>query len=249
MDIIYSKKYANLNLFIPQCLYVHGLDTKKEGSSANNANKNISDIIDYIVTSTHPGLTVKPTAIGDAEFKKLVSPENGGFPSTDLALLQSIEGITFKELPFKKPDGTHILTTETGMAKNSNTIKFNFLLESDLHILSSIDKWRDLWYSESYKYVKVKNDYILCYKEGIQCLSDDKKKGQGQGIFNANYLNEKGEVKGQLWITGLIPLKIESFGKVGPGLDAQSSVATVSITCVYSIGFIHLNSGRNVYLV
>ncbi len=228
LNSLYNQNYANLNLFIPSVFYVH---TKDNGTSS------VSDIFDYIITKTHgvTGLSGKP--LTDTEFQTAMNKGLFADHSDILKNMQSIEGIAFKELPFKKPEGTHILTSDTGMASNANAIKLNFLLKDNLDILAMLDEWRDIWYSEGFA---VKNKKLV-YVEGINRRKSDDDVGKGQGILCVDYYDTSTGLKGQLWLLGLIPTKVTALDKVGPGLDPQSSVATASVSCIYSIGFLHIS--------
>lgn len=232
MDKLYNSDWVNFNLFVPELLMVSGMNSKWEESTGGGGGQDLLNIIqdmtkedvanDTGTTSENPNIR---NTIGD----DLISQ------------LQSIEGIDFRELPLER---SNTYTLSAGKQETSTqTIKLKFLLDKKMEILRFLDVWRDMIYADELKIEKS----IPTFKSILKSKTKDTR-GNGEGYIVLDYisLNRQGKVKnlGVLKIAGLIPKKIDFGGKVGPGLDAQSALPTVTVDCIYSMGYLQLGKTK-----
>ena len=221
MDKLYNSDWVNFNLFVPELLMVSGMNSKWEESTGGGGGQDLLNIIQDMASEN---LNIRNT-IGD----DLISQ------------LQSIEGIDFRELPLER---SNTYTLSAGKQETSTqTIKLKFLLDKKMEILKFLDAWRDMIYADELKIEKS----IPTFKSILKSKTKDTR-GNGEGYIVLDYisLNRKGKVTnlGVLKIAGLIPKKIDFGGKVGPGLDAQSALPTVTVDCIYSMGYLQLDNTK-----
>ena len=234
MDKLYELDWVNFNLFVPELLMVSGMGNKdskgvwkesKVGGGGQDLLNIIEDMAD--AKSIIPAMSKIRNTIGD----DLISQ------------LQSIEGIDFRELPLER---SNTYTLSAGKQETSTqTIKLKFLLDKEMEILKFLDVWRDMIYADE---LKIKGS-IPTFKSILKSKTKDTR-GNGEGYIVLDYITlsrkGEGEVKnlGVLKIAGLIPKKIDFGGKVGPGLDAQSALPTVTVDCIYSMGYLQLGNTK-----
>lgn len=232
MDKLYELDWVNFNLFVPELLMVSGMGNKdskgvwkesKVGGGGQDLLNIIEDMAD--VKSIIPAMSKIRNTIGD----DLISQ------------LQSIEGIDFRELPLER---SNTYTLSTGKQETSTqTIKLKFLLDKKMEILRFLDAWRDMIYADE---LKIEGS-TTAFKSILKSKTNNTR-GNGEGYIVLDYisLSRDGTVEdlGALKIAGLIPKKIEFGGKVGPGLDAQSALPTVTVDCIYSMGYLKLGDTK-----
>lgn len=232
MDKLYELDWVNFNLFVPELLMVSGMGNKdskgvwkesKVGGGGQDLLNIIEDMAD--VKSIIPAMSKIRNTIGD----DLISQ------------LQSIEGIDFRELPLER---SNTYTLSAGKQETSTqTIKLKFLLDKKMEILRFLDAWRDMIYADE---LKIEGS-TTAFKSILKSKTNNTR-GNGEGYIVLDYisLSRDGTVEdlGALKIAGLIPKKIEFGGKVGPGLDAQSALPTVTVDCIYSMGYLKLGDTK-----
>ena len=232
MDKLYNTDWVNFNLFVPELLMVSGMGNKdskgvwkesKLGGGGQDLLNIIEDIAD--AKSIIPAMSKIRNTIGD----DLISQ------------LQSIEEIDFRELPLER---SNTYTLSAGKQETSTqTIKLKFLLDKKMEILKFLDAWRDMIYTDE---LKIEGS-TPTFKSILKSKTNDTR-GNGEGYIVLDYisLSRDGTVEnlGALKIAGLIPKKIDFGGKVGPGLDAQSSLPTVTVNCIYSMGYLQLGDTK-----
>ena len=226
MDKLYELDWVNFNLFVPELLMVSGMGNKDskgvwKESRVGGGGQDLLNIIEDMadVKSIIPAMSKIRNTIGD----DLISQ------------LQSIEGIDFRELPLER---SNTYTLSAGKQETSTqTIKLTFLLDKKMEILRFLDAWRDMIYADE---LKVEGS-TPAFKSILKSKTNNTR-GNGEGYIVLDYisLSRDGTVEdlGALKIAGLIPKKIEFGGKVGPGLDAQSALPTVTVDCIYSMGYL-----------
>lgn len=232
MDKLYELDWVNFNLFVPELLMVSGMGNKdskgvwkesKVGGGGQDLLNIIEDMAD--AKSIIPAMSKIRNTIGD----DLISQ------------LQSIEGIDFRELPLER---SNTYTLSAGKQETSTqTIKLKFLLDKKMEILRFLDAWRDMIYTDE---LKIEGS-TPAFKSILKSKTNNTR-GNGEGYIVLDYisLSRDGTVEdlGALKIAGLIPKKIEFGGKVGPGLDAQSALPTVTVDCIYSMGYLKLGDTK-----
>lgn len=232
MDKLYELDWVNFNLFVPELLMVSGMGNKdskgvwkesKVGGGGQDLLNIIEDMAD--AKSIIPAMSKIRNTIGD----DLISQ------------LQSIEGIDFRELPLER---SNTYTLSAGKQETSTqTIKLKFLLDKKMEILRFLDGWRDMIYADE---LKIKGS-IPTFKSILKSKTKDTR-GNGEGYIVLDYisLSRDGTVEdlGVLKIAGLIPKKVDFGGKVGPGLDAQSALPTITVDCIYSMGYLQLGNTK-----
>lgn len=232
MDKLYELDWVNFNLFVPELLMVSGMGNKdskgvwkesKVGGGGQDLLNIIEDMAD--AKSIIPAMSKIRNTIGD----DLISQ------------LQSIEGIDFRELPLER---SNTYTLSAGKQETSTqTIKLKFLLDKKMEILRFLDAWRDMVYADE---LKIEGS-TPAFKSILKSKTNNTR-GNGEGYIVLDYisLSRDGTVEdlGVLKIAGLIPKKIEFGGKVGPGLDAQSALPTVTVDCIYSMGYLKLGDTK-----
>lgn len=233
MDKLYELDWVNFNLFVPEILMVSGMGNKdskgvwKESSKLGGGGQDLLNIME------------------DMADAKSIIPANSKIRNTigdDLiSQLQSIEGIDFRELPLER---SNTYTLSAGKQETSTqTIKLKFLLDKKMEILRFLDAWRDMIYADELKI----EGLTPTFKSILKSKTNDTR-GNGEGYIVLDYisLSRKGIVEdlGALKIAGLIPKKIDFGGKVGPGLDAQSALPTVTVDCIYSMGYLKLGDTK-----
>lgn len=232
MDKLYELDWVNFNLFVPELLMVSGMGNKdskgvwkesKVGGGGQDLLNIIEDMAD--AKSIIPAMSKIRNTIGD----DLISQ------------LQSIEGIDFRELPLER---SNTYTLSAGKQETSTqTIKLKFLLDKKMEILRFLDAWRDMIYADE---LKIEGS-TPTFKSILKSKTNNTR-GNGEGYIVLDYisLSRDGTVEdlGVLKIAGLIPKKIEFGGKVGPGLDAQSALPTVTVDCIYSMGYLKLGDTK-----
>ena len=232
MDKLYELDWVNFNLFVPELLMVSGMGNKdskgvwkesKVGGGGQDLLNIIEDMAD--AKSIIPAMSKIRNTIGD----DLISQ------------LQSIEGIDFRELPLER---SNTYTLSAGKQETSTqTIKLKFLLDKKMEILRFLDAWRDMIYADE---LKIEGS-TPAFKSILKSKTNNTR-GNGEGYIVLDYisLSRDGTVEdlGVLKIAGLIPKKIEFGGKVGPGLDAQSALPTVTVDCIYSMGYLKLGDTK-----
>ena len=227
MDKLYNLDWVNFNLFVPELLMVSGMNSKWEESTGGGGGQDLINIIKDMADGTGA-----PSA--ESEIRNTIGDDL-------ISQLQSIEGIDFRELPLER---SNTYTLSAGKQETSTqTIKLKFLLDKKMEILRFLDVWRDMIYADELKIEKS----IPTFKSILKSKTKDTR-GNGEGYIVLDYisLNRKGEVEnlGVLKIAGLIPKKIDFGGKVGPGLDAQSALPTVTVDCIYSMGYLKLGDTK-----
>ena len=232
MDKLYELDWVNFNLFVPELLMVSGMGNKDskgvwKESRVGGGGQDLLNIIEDMadVKSIIPAMSKIRNTIGD----DLISQ------------LQSIEGIDFRELPLER---SNTYTLSAGKQETSTqTIKLTFLLDKKMEILRFLDAWRDMIYADE---LKVEGS-TPAFKSILKSKTNNTR-GNGEGYIVLDYisLSRDGTVEdlGALKIAGLIPKKIEFGGKVGPGLDAQSALPTVTVDCIYSMGYLKLGDAK-----
>ena len=232
MDKLYELDWVNFNLFVPELLMVSGMgnrDSKgvwkesKVGGGGQDLLNIIEDMAD--AKSIIPAMSKIRNTIGD----DLISQ------------LQSIEGIDFRELPLER---SNTYTLSAGKQETSTqTIKLKFLLDKKMEILRFLDAWRDMIYADE---LKIEGS-TPAFKSILKSKTNNTR-GNGEGYIVLDYisLSRDGTVEdlGVLKIAGLIPKKVDFGGKVGPGLDAQSALPTVTVDCIYSMGYLKLGDTK-----
>ena len=232
MDKLYELDWVNFNLFVPELLMVSGMGNKdskgvwkesKVGGGGQDLLNIIEDMAD--AKSIIPAMSKIRNTIGD----DLISQ------------LQSIEGIDFRELPLER---SNTYTLSAGKQETSTqTIKLKFLLDKKMEILRFLDAWRDMIYADE---LKIEGS-TPAFKSILKSKTNNTR-GNGEGYIVLDYisLSRDGTVKdlGVLKIAGLIPKKVDFGGKVGPGLDAQSALPTVTVDCIYSMGYLKLGDTK-----
>ena len=157
-----------------------------------------------------------------------------------ISQLQSIDGIEFRELPLER---SNAYTLSAGKQETSTqTIRLKFLLDKKMEILKFLDAWRDMIYADE---LKIKGS-IPTFKSILKSKNNNTR-GNGEGYIVLDYISlsrKDVENLGVLKIAGLIPKKIDFGGKVGPGLDAQSALPTVTVDCIYSMGYLQLDNTK-----
>lgn len=232
MDKLYELDWVNFNLFVPELLMVSGMGNKdskgvwkesKVGGGGQDLLNIIEDMAD--AKSIIPAMSKIRNTIGD----DLISQ------------LQSIEGIDFRELPLER---SNAYTLSAGKQETSaQTIKLKFLLDKRMEILRFLDAWRDMIYADE---LKIEGS-TPAFKSILKSKTNNTR-GNGEGYIVLDYisLSRDGAVEdlGALKIAGLIPKKVDFGGKVGPGLDAQSALPTVTVDCIYSMGYLKLGDTK-----
>ena len=232
MDKLYELDWVNFNLFVPELLMVSGMGNKdskgvwkesKVGGGGQDLLNIIEDMAD--AKSIIPAMSKIRNTIGD----DLISQ------------LQSIEGIDFRELPLER---SNTYTLSAGKQETSTqTIKLKFLLDKRMEILRFLDAWRDMIYADE---LKIEGS-TPAFKSILKSKTNNTR-GNGEGYIVLDYisLSRDGTVEdlGALKIAGLIPKKVDFGGKVGPGLDAQSALPTVTVDCIYSMGYLKLGDTK-----
>ncbi len=232
MDKLYELDWVNFNLFVPELLMVSGMGNKdskgvwkesKVGGGGQDLLNIIEDMAD--AKSIIPAMSKIRNTIGD----DLISQ------------LQSIEGIDFRELPLER---SNAYTLSAGKQETSTqTIKLKFLLDKKMEILRFLDAWRDMIYADE---LKIEGS-TPAFKSILKSKTNNTR-GNGEGYIVLDYisLNRKGNVEdlGVLKIAGLIPKKVDFGGKLGPGLDTQSALPTVTVDCIYSMGYLKLGNTK-----
>ena len=236
MDKLYKLDWVNFNLFVPELLMVSGMNNKGEGvweeSKSGGGGQGLLNIIEDMTkedVANGAGTTPEESKISNTIGDDLISQ------------LQSIEGIDFRELPLER---SNTYTLSAGKQETSTqTIKLKFLLDKKMEILRFLDVWRDMIYADELKIEKS----IPTFKSILKSKTKDTR-GNGEGYIVLDYisLSRDGHVEnlGVLKIAGLIPKKIDFGGKVGPGLDAQSALPTVTVDCIYSMGYLQLGNTK-----
>ena len=232
MDKLYNLDWVNFNLFVPELLMVSGMNSKWEESTGGGGGQDLLNIIKDMTkedVANGTGTTSNDSNICNTIGDDLISQ------------LQSIEGIDFRELPLER---SNTYTLSAGKQETSTqTIKLKFLLDKKMEILRFLDVWRDMIYADE---LKIKGS-IPTFKSILKSKTKDTR-GNGEGYIVLDYisLSRDGAVEdlGVLKIAGLIPKKIEFGGKVGPGLDAQSALPTVTVDCIYSMGYLKLGDTK-----
>lgn len=232
MDKLYELDWVNFNLFVPELLMVSGMGNKdskgiwkesKVGGGGQDLLNIIEDMAD--AKSIIPAMSKIRNTIGD----DLISQ------------LQSIEGIDFRELPLERSN-TYTLSAGKQEA-STQTIKLKFLLDKKMEILRFLDAWRDMIYADE---LKIEGS-TPTFKSILKSKTNNTR-GNGEGYIVLDYisLSRDGTVEdlGVLKIAGLIPKKVDFGGKVGPGLDAQSALPTVTVDCIYSMGYLQLGDTK-----
>lgn len=232
MDKLYELDWVNFNLFVPELLMVSGMGNKdskgiwkesKVGGGGQDLLNIIEDMAD--AKSIIPAMSKIRNTIGD----DLISQ------------LQSIEGIDFRELPLERSN-TYTLSAGKQEA-STQTIKLKFLLDKKMEILRFLDAWRDMIYADE---LKIEGS-TPTFKSILKSKTNNTR-GNGEGYIVLDYisLSRDGTVEdlGALKIAGLIPKKVDFGGKVGPGLDAQSALPTVTVDCIYSMGYLQLGDTK-----
>lgn len=232
MDKLYELDWVNFNLFVPELLMVSGMGNKdskgvwkesKVGGGGQDLLNIIEDMAD--AKSIIPAMSKIRNTIGD----DLISQ------------LQSIEGIDFRELPLER---SNTYTLSAGKQETSTQIiKLKFLLDKKMEILRFLDAWRDMIYADE---LKIEGS-TPAFKSILKSKTNNTR-GNGEGYIVLDYisLSRDGTVEdlGVLKIAGLIPKKVDFGGKVGPGLDAQSALPTVTVDCIYSMGYLKLGDTK-----
>ena len=232
LDKLYELDWVNFNLFVPELLMVSGMGNKdskgvwkesKVGGGGQDLLNIIEDMAD--AKSIIPAMPKIRNTIGD----DLISQ------------LQSIEGIDFRELPLER---SNTYTLSAGKQETSTqTIKLKFLLDKKMEILRFLDAWRDMIYADE---LKIEGS-TPAFKSVLKSKTNNTR-GNGEGYIVLDYisLSRDGTVEdlGVLKIAGLIPKKVDFGGKVGPGLDAQSALPTVTVDCIYSMGYLQLGGTK-----
>ena len=232
MDKLYNSDWVNFNLFVPELLMVSGMNNKdskgvwkesKVGGGGQDLLNIIEDMAD--AKSIIPAMLKIRNTIGD----DLISQ------------LQSIENIEFRELPLER---SNTYTLSAGKQETSTqTIKLKFLLDKKMEMLKFLDAWRDVIYADELKIKGLTPTFKSILKSKTEAT-----RGNGEGYIVLDYisLNRDGTVEnlGVLKIAGLIPKKIDFGGKVGPGLDAQSSLPTVTVDSIYSMRYLQLGDTK-----
>ena len=223
MDKLYDLDWVNFNLFVPELLMVSGMNNKdskgvwKESKSGGGG----QDLLNIIEDMANGSGTIP----ADSKIRNTIGNDL-------ISQLQSIEGIDFRELPLER---SNTYTLSAGKQETSTqTIKLKFLLDKKMEILKFLDAWRDIIYADELKIRGLTPTFKSILKSKT-CNT----RGNGEGYIVLDYisLSRDGTVEdlGVLKIAGLIPKKIDFGGKVGPGLDAQSSLPIVTVDCIYSI--------------
>ena len=240
MDKLYNSDWVNFNLFVPELLMVSGMNYSetdegkgewKESTSSGGGGLDLLNIIQ--------DMTKEDVANGTGTTSE--NPIRNTIGDDLISQLQSIEGIDFRELPLER---SNTYTLSAGKQETSTqTIKLKFLLDKKMEILRFLDVWRDMIYADELKIEKS----IPTFKSILKSKTKDTR-GNGEGYIVLDYisLNRKGSVEnlGVLKIAGLIPKKVDFGGKVGPGLDAQSALPTVTVDCIYSMGYLQLGNTK-----
>ena len=227
MDKLYNSDWVNFNLFVPELLMVSGMT---EGWTESASGGGGQDLLNIIEDMANGSVTIP----ADSKIRNTIGDDL-------IPQLQSIEGIEFRELPLER---SNTYTLSAGKQETSTqTIKLKFLLDKKMKILKFLDVWRDMIYADELKIEKS----IPTFKSILKSKTKDTR-GNGEGYIVLDYisLDRKGEVTnlGVLKIAGLIPKKIDFGGKVGPGLDAQSALPTVTVDCIYSMGYLQLGDTK-----
>ena len=232
MDKLYNSDWVNFNLFVPELLMVSGMNNKdskgvwKESKSGGGG----QDLLNIIENMANGSGTIP----ADSKIRNTIGDDL-------ISQLQSIENIEFRELPLER---SNTYTLSAGKQETSTqTIKLKFLLDKKMEILRFLDVWRDMIYADELKIEKSIPTFKSILKSKTKAT-----RGNGEGYIVLDYisLNRGGTVEnlGALKIAGLIPKRIDFGGKVGPGLDAQSSLPTVTVDCIYSIGYLQLGDTK-----
>lgn len=232
MDKLYELDWVNFNLFVPELLMVSGMGNKDlkgvwKESKVGGGGQDLLNIIEDMADAK----SIIPTG---SEIRNTIGDDL-------IPQLQSIEGIDFRELPLER---SNAYTLSAGKQETSTqTIKLKFLLDKKMEILRFLDAWRDMIYADE---LKIEGS-TPAFKSILKSKTNNTR-GNGEGYIVLDYisLNRKGEVEnlGVLKIAGLIPKKIDFGGKVGPGLDAQSALPTVTVDCIYSMGYLKLGDTK-----
>lgn len=239
MDKLYNLDWVNFNLFVPELLMVSGMNPKTdngrvvwEESKSGGGGQDLLNIIEDMTKEDVANGT--GTTSNDSNIRNTIGDDL-------ISQLQSIEGIDFRELPLER---SNTYTLSAGKQETSTqTIKLKFLLDKKMEILRFLDVWRDMIYADELKIEKS----IPTFKSILKSKTKDtRSNGEGYIVLDYISLNRKGDVEnlGVLKIAGLIPKKIDFGGKVGPGLDAQSALPTVTVDCIYSMGYLQLGNTK-----
>ena len=232
MDKLYNSDWVNFNLFVPELLMVSGMNNKdskgvwKESKSGGGG----QDLLNIIENMANGSGTIP----ADSKIRNTIGDDL-------ISQLQSIENIEFRELPLER---SNTYTISAGKQETSTqTIKLKFLLDKKMEILKFLDAWRDIIYADELKIRGLTPTFKSILKSKTKAT-----RGNGEGYIVLDYisLNRDGTVEnlGALKIAGLIPKGINFGGKVGPGLDAQSSLPTVTVDCIYSMGYLQLGDTK-----
>ena len=232
MDKLYELDWVNFNLFVPELLMVSGMGNKDskgvwKESKVGGGGQDLLNIIEDMADAK----SIIPTG---SEIRNTIGDDL-------ISQLQSIEGIDFRELPLER---SNAYTLSAGKQETSTqTIKLKFLLDKKMEILRFLDAWRDMIYADE---LKIEGS-TPAFKSILKSKTNNTR-GNGEGYIVLDYisLSRDGTVEdlGVLKIAGLIPKKVDFGGKVGPGLDAQSALPTVTVDCIYSMGYLKLGDTK-----
>lgn len=239
MDKLYDLDWVNFNLFVPELLMVSGMsDRNKEGDWKENktggGGQDLLNIIEDMSDSASTSGAVAAIAAMGPKIRNTIGEDL-------IAQLQTIEGIEFRELPLER---SNTYTLSAGKQETSTqTIKLKFLLDKKMNIIKFLDVWRDMIYADELKVSGLTPTFKSILKS-----KNKNTRGNGEGYIVLDYisLSRDGTVTdlGTLKIAGLIPKKVDFGGKVGPGLDAQNSLPTVTVDCIYSMGYLQLGKTK-----
>lgn len=241
LDELYKTPWFNANLFIPDRLNVSGLDYLAD-SNTYKENTNGGQVLNSVITyiSQNNPIVIENSVVNTVTNTRVGIPNTCGC----LSQLKSVSNITFEKLPLQinKFGSIEASSKET----TSKSIKLNFLSDANMNLLSFYNAWRDLWYSVKF-FGNTTNDKSKTTV--LRSKKSNNKDGSGEGFLRMKYIKltsntTEPEQLGELVICGLVPIEISGLTEVGPGLDVQSKVPEISITCIYSQGYLYLTSSK-----
>ena len=232
---IYDSTWMNLNMFFPEVLAIKK-STSDESSSLPN--KVISLTKNAMKTNGETAINTNIESIKEdaANFDSLV----GGKWEDVAHLFTSVDGLSFNGIELEKKGGQIV---EKQDSNNGKTISLEFLMDSNGSPLRFYTKWKDQFKTEgidTYSGINTRKETLKVLGAG-ECLPEGTlvmryvvatRGANGSVVLNQDI--------GLLVISGLVPVSVNTFQKVGPGIPGSSNIETLKINCIYSFGFLRL---------
>lgn len=236
VDTLATTSWANLNLIMPRCLAV---PVRPDGSLVENKEQ-----LPYVMLRY-------ATSPNDTQYRELLKynydgkdddTATGVMPNGLLPLLTKISGLDFVNTPLEKKNGQIVPKSKP---EDGKEIVLEFLLDKNFKAITLYKNWYNSTQVREFNTTDSESDLLrleshiksssgsTSYEGGLLCTYVDIEKDARGGISFKS--------KGELYIAGLVPTRVDMFKEVGPGIAPQSQVPTVKIHCVYSFGYLQLD--------